>query len=52
MTKLSRLITILFPLFAVLIPGAASWAQQHPPIFEKAVKTMGLDSWDKIEAIR
>jgi hypothetical protein len=53
MTKLSRLFTILFPLFAVLILGAPSRAQQkHPPVFEKAVKTFGLDSWDQVEAIR
>jgi hypothetical protein len=27
-------------------------AQERPAIFEKVVKTYGLDSWDKIEAIR
>jgi hypothetical protein len=35
---------------AALISG--SRAQERPPIFEKVVKTEGLDSWDKIEAIR
>jgi hypothetical protein len=24
----------------------------RPPIFEKVAKTYGLDSWDKVEAIR
>jgi hypothetical protein len=38
--------------FAVLIAVPTSWAQTRPPIFEKVAKTTGLDSWDKIEAIR
>jgi hypothetical protein len=52
MTKLSRLITILFLFFAVLIPAATSGAQDRPPLLEKVAKTYGLDSWDKIEALR
>ena len=38
--------------FAVLLVAGTSWAQARPPIFEKMAKTYGLDSWDKIEAIR
>ena len=38
--------------FWILILVATSTAQQRPPIFEKMTKTYGLDSWDKIEAIR
>ena len=38
--------------FAVLAFGATSWAQTRSPILEKVAKTYGLDSWDKIEAIR
>jgi len=33
-----------------LVPN--SWAQQRAPILEKIAKTYGLDSWDRIEAIR
>lgn len=29
-----------------------SWGQGRPPILEKIAKTSGVDSWDKIEAIR
>ncbi len=39
-------------LCAVLVVTSNSWAQTRPPIFEKVAKTYGLDSWDKIEAIR
>ena len=38
--------------FVVLVLASISHAQTRPPIFEKVVKTYGLDSWDKIEAIR
>jgi hypothetical protein len=37
---------------AVLVLVPNSWAQQRPPILENVAKTYGLDSWDKIEAIR
>jgi hypothetical protein len=37
---------------AVLVLAPNSWAQTRPPILEKVAKTYGLDSWDKIEAIR
>ena len=38
--------------FGILVLAATSRAQTRPPIFEKVAKTYGLDSWDKIEAIR
>ncbi|HEV2728439.1 MAG TPA: hypothetical protein VGV15_00275 [Terriglobales bacterium] len=40
--------------FSVLILAAtsSSWAQQRDPIIEKIAKAYGLDSYDKIEAIR
>jgi len=38
--------------FRILVLAATSRAQTRPPIFEKVAKTYGLDSWDKIEAIR
>jgi hypothetical protein len=51
--KNARRITIMgLLLCGVLALAANSWAQARPPIFEKMAKTYGLDSWDKIEAIR
>jgi hypothetical protein len=40
--------------FAVLVLAVTSWAQapQRDPIIEKVAKAYGLDSYDKIEAIR
>jgi len=38
---------------ALLFPGAVwAQAQNRPPDVEKLAKTYGLDSWDKIEAVR
>ena len=42
----------LFVVFGLLVLTATSWAQQHNPILEKLAKTYGLDSWDKVEAVR
>ncbi len=42
----------LSPIFAVLVLAATCLAQTRPPIVEKLAKTYGLDSWDRIEAIR
>src|SRR5438270_4748644 len=39
-------------LFGLLVFAPSSWAQNRPPILEKIAKTYGLDSWDRIEAIR
>jgi hypothetical protein len=51
MTK-NRATILGFLVFAVLLFSANSWAQQRDPIIEKVVKAYGLDSYDKIEAIR
>ena len=52
MAKLGFSTTIRFLVLGVLVLAPNSWAQQRPPIFERVAKTYGLDSWDKIEAIR
>lgn len=52
MKKSSRLTIIGLLGFAVLLLVANSWAQQRDPIIEKVAKAYGLDSYDKIEAIR
>ena len=52
MTKLGRSTTISCLFFGVLVLAATSWAQTRPPIAEQIAKTYGLDSFDKIEAIR
>lgn len=48
--KLSTSVQVLA--FAVLLVAAPSWAQQRDPIIEKIAKAYGLDSYDKIEAVR
>ena len=52
MTNLGRATAIGCLVFGMLVLAPNSWAQQRPPIFEKMAKTYGLDSWEKIEAIR
>jgi hypothetical protein len=52
MTKSSCGSMIRLLAFAVLVLSPNCWAQNRPPILEKVAKTYGLDSWDKIEAIR
>jgi len=52
MTKLGRSTTIHCLFFGVLVLAATSWAQTRPPIAEQIPKTYGLDSFEKIEAIR
>jgi hypothetical protein len=52
MTKLGRSTTIGCLFFGVLVLAATSWAQTRPRIAEQIAKTYGLDSFDKIEAIR
>ncbi|MFY9741757.1 MAG: hypothetical protein WAK21_07130, partial [Candidatus Sulfotelmatobacter sp.] len=51
MTNLSRVVFRLLA-FGVLFLAATSWAQSRPPILEQIAKTYGIDSWDKIDAIR
>lgn len=38
--------------FAVLVLAGTSRAQERSPILEQVAKTYGVDSWDKVEAIR
>jgi hypothetical protein len=52
MKYLSRVCTIGLMGFWVMVLAANSWAQQRDPIIEKIAKAYGLDSYDKIEAIR
>ena len=53
MTSLSRLAAVhLLAVSVLLILPATSGAQQLPPLAEAMAKTYGLDSFDKIEAIR
>lgn len=39
-------------LCGVLVLAPTSWAQQRAPILAQIAKTYGIDSWDKVEAIR
>ena len=48
----SRLTSIRFLVFGVLVLAATSWAQTRPPIAEQIAKTYGLDSFGQAEAIR
>lgn len=52
MTKLIRFSMIPLLAFTVLFVAPNSWAQNRPPILEKIAKAYGLDSFEKIEAIR
>lgn len=50
--RIPRLMFIAALASGLLVPVANSWAQERAPILENIAKTYGLDSWDKIEAIR
>ena len=53
MRILGRLVVLCLLAFTILlILPASSQAQQRPPILEQVAKTYGLDSWDRVEAIR
>jgi len=52
MTNLSRWTTIRCLILSVLVLASNLWAQERAPILEKTAKTFGIDSWDKVEAIR
>jgi len=52
MTKLGRATTICCLFLGVLVVAATSSAQTRPPIAKQIAKTYGLDSFEKIEAIR
>jgi len=36
----------------LVVLAATSWAQTRPPILEQMAKAYGIDSWDKVEAVR
>jgi hypothetical protein len=52
MMNIRRVTVIGLLLCGMLVLAATSWAQQRDPIIEKIAKTYGIDSYDKIEAIR
>jgi hypothetical protein len=52
MTHAGRIMGALLLVFGALILAATSRAQTRPPLLEQVAKAYGLDSWDKIEAIR
>lgn len=48
-----RRITVMTVLFCgMLALASASWAQNRAPILDQVAKTYGIDSWDKVEAVR
>jgi hypothetical protein len=52
MTDRKRLTMISLLAFGAIVLAATTWAQNRPPILGEVAKAYGLDSWDKIEAIR
>ena len=52
MTNSSRFTILGLLGCAVLVLATTSAAQQRAPILEQVAKTYGIDSWDKVEAIR
>src|ERR1700741_4384192 len=52
MAKLSRLTTIRFRVFGMLLIPATPRAQTRPAVAEQLAKTYGLDSFGQIDAIR
>jgi hypothetical protein len=52
MTNLGHSTIIRCLLFGVLVSAPNSWAQQRAQIIDQIAKTYGVDSYEKIEAIR
>src|SRR5689334_23210496 len=52
MRNTRRLVTLSLLLCGMLFLAANSFAQQRAPILEQIAKTYGIDSWDRIQAIR
>ena len=52
MRNARRLTMMGLLVFGVLVLAANAWAQERAPILEQIAKTYGIDSWDKVEAIR
>ena len=49
--RVSTAVRVLL-VFGLLVLAVNSWAQQRPPILDQIAKTYGIDSWDKVEAVR
>jgi hypothetical protein len=47
-----RLIVMGLLLWGVMVLAPDSWAQQRAPILDQVAKTFGIDSWDKVDAVR
>ena len=52
MRKLDRSTAMRCLFVGVLALAPNSWAQERAPILDQVAKTFGIDSWDKVEAIR
>jgi hypothetical protein len=52
MAKSTHAVRICCLLLGLLVFASNSWAQQRAPIIDQIAKAYGLDSYDKIEAIR
>jgi hypothetical protein len=52
MKKSNSSLMIRHVALAVLILTATCWAQDRAPILDQVAKTYGIDSWNKVEAIR
>jgi hypothetical protein len=52
MPNIRRLTMTGLLLCGMLVLAPNSWAQQRAPILDQIAKTYGIDSWDKVEAIR
>src|SRR5579872_5422830 len=52
MTKFGRSTIICCLFLGMLVLAPNSRAQERSPILDQVAKTYGVDSWDKVEAIR
>jgi len=52
MKNASRVAMIRLLAFVMLALVSNSWAQQRAPLLDQVAKVYGVDSWDKVEAIR
>ena len=52
MRNTGRLTMMRLLFWGMLVLAPNSWAQQRAPILDQIAKTYGIDSWDKVEAIR
>src|SRR5262249_55092470 len=52
MKNISRLTIVGLLLCGMLALASRSFAQDRAPIIDQVAKTYGVDSWDKVEAVR